>query len=177
MAREVKELIVKELTETFRDINDTGCVLVSYRGMKAREAHRLRQEVRQLGGRLTAVKNSLFALALDRLGAAELKGLLEGPIAVVQSETSVDAAKVAQEMTKLCAAIQVRGAYVDGTVVSPQKVEELARIPSREVLLGMVAGALMGPLRRLASALMAKPRALVSALDQLRARSAQKEVA
>ncbi len=177
MAREVKELIVKELTETFRDINETGCVLVSYRGMKADEAHRLRQEVRQRSSRVTVVKNSLFALALDRLGAAELKSLLEGSIAVVQGENSVAAAKVAQEMTKLCAAIQVRGAYVDGAVVGPETVEELARIPSREVLLAMVAGALLGPLRRLALGLMAKPRALVSALDQLRTRSAQQEVA
>lgn len=171
MAREVKELMVKELEERFRGIKEAGCVLVNYSGVKADEARRLRREIGQKGSRMTVVKNSLFALAMDRLGAGELRALLDGPIAVVQGESSVDAAKAAKEMTRICGAIQVRGGYLDGNVVGPEDVERLARIPSREELLSMVAGALLAPLRRLAYGLLAKPRAVLYGLDQLRKRA------
>ncbi|MCK4374416.1 MAG: 50S ribosomal protein L10 [Candidatus Brocadiae bacterium] len=172
MPQEVKELMLTELEEKFRDIKQTGCVLVDYQGVKAGEARALRQVLRLKGGEMIVVKNSLFALAMERLGVGELNSLLEGPIALVRGANAIEAAKAAEEMASAHRGIKLRGAYVDGSVVGAEGVQRLARIPGREVLLSMLAGAMLAPLRRLAFGLLAKPRALLSALDQLKERAA-----
>ncbi len=168
MPREVKELMLKELEEQFRDIQQTGCVLVDYQGVRADEARRLRVEIKRAGVEMTVVKNSIFALAVTNLGAAELASLLDGPIAVVRGENPVVAARAARQMAKANGAVQVRGAYCEGRVVGPERVEQLADIPGREELLAMVAGALISPLRRLAAGLISRQRELLSVLGQLR---------
>lgn len=175
MAREVKTLILNELADRFRNVKQTGCVLVSYQGMKADEARRLRREARQKGAELIVVRNTLFGLAMERLGAGEVKRLLAGPVAVVSSHDPVAAARAAAEISRAAPVVKVRGAYFEGSVVGPEGVEKLARIPSREVLLSMVAGAFMAPLGRLAFGLLAKPRELMGVLEQLKKRAAEAE--
>jgi large subunit ribosomal protein L10 len=168
MPREVKELMLRELQERFQDIQQTGCVLVDYQGVRADETRRLRAEIKREGAEMTVVKNSIFALAMANLGAAGLAELLNGPIAVVRGANPVAAAKAARQMTKANEAVQVRGAYCEGRVVGPERVAQLADIPGREELLGMVAGALTSPLRRLAAGLLTRQRELLSVLTQLR---------
>lgn len=172
MAHEVKDLMLKELEEKFRDIRQTGCVLVDYQGLKADKARRLRRDALAQGAEMTVVKNTIFGLAVEHLGAGELRALLQGPIAVVRAEDAIAAARAVEQMAKADGAIAVRGGYADGKVLGPEGVQRLASIPSRDVLLSMVAGALMAPLRRLACALLARPRELLSVLEQLRDRAA-----
>ncbi|NLW51205.1 MAG: 50S ribosomal protein L10 [Candidatus Brocadiaceae bacterium] len=172
MPQQVKELMLKELTEEFRDIRRTGCVVVGYHGMKADESRLVRQEARRQGSRMMVVKNSLFARAASDLGACGLSSLLDGPTAVVQGPSAVEAARAAQAMARACAALEVRGVYVDGQVLGPEGVRKLADIPNRETLLSMFAGALMAPLRRLAGGLLDRPRALLNVLEQMKDRKA-----
>lgn len=173
MPQQVKELMLKELTEEFRDIQQTGCVVVGYHGMKADEGRLLRQEARRQGSRMMVVKNSLFARAVSDLGAAGIGDLLSGPTAVVQGPTAVEAARAADAMAKACAAVHVRGVYVDGQVLGPEGVRRLADMPSRETLLSMFAGGLMAPLRQLLACLLDRPRALLSVLDQMKNQKAE----
>jgi ribosomal protein L10 len=130
MSRQLKETIVGELERRFRDINQSGCVLIDYQGMKADEALHLRQQIRQRGGEVTVVKNSLFILALQRLGADELSGLIQGPIAVVRAENVVEAARAVKEAHKLCPSIAARGAYVDGTRAAARHARRRAAGPA-----------------------------------------------
>jgi large subunit ribosomal protein L10 len=168
MPREIKTLMLQELKAKFGDVPHTGCVLVDYQGVSADQLRRIRARVRERGAQMTVVKNSLFALAMQELGAGEIAGLLEGPVAVVDAENPVLSAKAVSDMLEDSEAIRVRGAYVEGRIVGPSRVEELAEIPGREALLSMLAGALMAPLRRLASGIMSGPRELLSVCDQLR---------
>ncbi len=101
---------------------------------------------------MSVVKNSLFALAMDRYGAGDLRSLLDGPVAVITAENPVAAAKAAREAAQTYEALKLRGGFVDGAVLEAAAIEKLADIPSREVLLSQIAGALLQPLRRLAYA-------------------------
>jgi large subunit ribosomal protein L10 len=168
MARELKEMMLAELEDQFRDIEQTGCVVVHYEGLSADEARELRELIRQAGSRMTVVRNRLFSLAASRLGVSGLDELLEGPTAIVCGPNAVDAAKAAEDAARKSEAIAVRGAYVDGRVVGPEGVEKLSKVPSREELLSMFAGMLMAPARRLAAGLLAKPRELLSVFQQLK---------
>jgi large subunit ribosomal protein L10 len=160
--------MVAELAHKLQNVKQTGCILLHYQGLKAGEAINVRRAVAQRGGQMSVVKNSLFALAMDRYGAGDVRSLLDGPTAVIIAENPVTAAKAAKEASQLYEALKVRGAFVDGIVLDAGGVAKLAEIPPREVLLSQIAGALMAPLRRLAGGLLAKPRALVNCLDQLR---------
>jgi large subunit ribosomal protein L10 len=51
---------------------------------------------------------------------------------------------------------EIKGGAVDGLVVGPGQVEDLTRLPSREVLIGQVLGLLLGPARE-ALALVSSP--------------------
>jgi len=168
MARAVKEMMLRELERQFQYIRRTGCVLVSCRGLKADEARRLRRDIRRKGADMTVVKNSLFGLAVEHVGAGELKGMLRGPVAVVCAEDPVVAAKAVEEMAKTTAVIEVRGVYIDGRVLGPQGVSRLAKLPPREVLLATIAAGLMGRARQLVFDLTAKQRALLGALEALK---------
>jgi len=175
MARQIKELMLKELRRKFHDIRQTGCVLVHYEGISAGEANRLREEIRRQGGEIHVVKNSLFARALREQGLSELTEMLAGPTAVLRSTDPVAAARAAKEMARTFQGVQLRGAFVEGQTIGPDQVQKLAEIPGREALLSMLAGALLAPLRRLAFGLLAKPRAVLSALEQLSHRTEDPE--
>ena len=168
MAREIKELMLQELANRFQDVGRTGCILMDYRGLNAGDATNVRLSIAERGGQMCVVKNNLFALAMDRCGAGAVCSLLDGPTAVITADNPVTAAKAAKEAHQLCGALEVRGGFADGAVLDAGAVARLAEIPSREVLLSQIAGALMAPLRRLAQCVLAKPRALVNCLEQLR---------
>jgi large subunit ribosomal protein L10 len=170
MAREVKGLMLEELASKFQNVRETGCILVHYQGLKAGDAINARRLVAEHGGRMAVVKNSLFALAMDRYGAGQVRTLLDGPMAVITADNPVNAAKAARQAIQLYQALQMRGAFVDGAVLEAAAADRLADIPSREVLLSQIAGALLAPLRRLAYALLARPRELANCVDQLRER-------
>ncbi len=172
MAQEIKELILKELETRFRDLPETGCVVVGYQGVKANEVRALRSDLKDMGGEMTVIRNRLFAIAMDRAGVPDLRELLDGPSAVVRAANPVDAAKAAQEMAKACEAIQVRGGYVDGNIIDAAGVLRLSKIPSREVLLSQIVGALVAPIQRLAAGLLSLPRELLSCVEQMREKAA-----
>ncbi len=168
MPRRVKELMVAEMEQQLRDINKSGCVLVDYQGITADTDSAVRESIRQKGGTMMVVKNSLFAIAMQRLGAEPVTSLLRGPVAVVWAEDPVGAAKAVDEAAKQCEALQVRGGYADGKTIDAETVKKLADIPGREELLSMVAGALVAPVRRLVGGLLSRPRAFLNGLEQLR---------
>ncbi len=174
MARRVKELMSGEYEERFRDLKDSGCVLINYQGLDAEDTCALRASLREVDGEMMVVRNSLFRLALRRLGAEELEDMVDGPTAVVQAPSPVDAARTLKEAAEEHPTLGLRGGYAEGQLLSPEQVDTLAEIPGREALLSMLAGMLVAPVRRLAAGLMAKPRALVNGLNELRE---QKEAA
>jgi len=168
MSRRIKELMVQELTERFQDIPQTGCVLLDYTGMDAEQATEARQRMAEQNARLTVVKNSVFSHALENLNASNLSSLIDGPTAVVTAEDPVVAAKMAKELSEQSETIAVRGGYVDGNVVNPDKVEWLSDLPDRDTLLAQVLGGMSAPLRGFANGLQSLLRNFASCVDQLR---------
>ena len=117
---------------------------------------------------MTVVKNRFFAIALDRLGAAALKEVLEGPSAVISGQDPVGTARAAQEATKSCPTLQVLGGYAEGHVLDPAGVQKLAELPARDVLLSRTLACMGYPAQRFVNSLSAIIVKLARVLDQLR---------
>jgi len=167
MARELKARILKELEREFHDIDQTGCVMVQCDGLSADASRRIRQRIRQQGGHMTVIKNSLFSLAMGNLGVGGIGSLAEGPSAVVRAENAVVAAKAVKEAAKENKTLAVLGGYAEGSVLDAAAVGRLADLPSREELLSMLIGQVVAPARRLLGCLLAEPTKMVSCIEQL----------
>jgi large subunit ribosomal protein L10 len=101
---------------------------------------------------MRVIKNRLFLRAAEEAGHPELSGLLTGPTAVIFGYEDIAAAArtVTEYMRTARNAFAVRSGMLDGQMLSLADLQGLASLPTRPVLLGMVAGALQGPVANLA---------------------------
>lgn len=177
MARELKRLMVKELERKFRDIGQTGCIVVMCGPLKGETARNMRRQIRQMGAEVTVVKNALFSLAMENLGVRQIGELLDGPSAIVRAENAVLAAKAARDAAEDYDAVTILGGYMEGKLLDARGVTELASLPSREELLSILLGQAVSPARRLVACLLAGPQNLLNCLEQLGDRMAEQAAA
>jgi large subunit ribosomal protein L10 len=169
VGREEKATSIAELREKLGDAR--GAVLTDFRGLSVAELTELRTLLRKSAVEYKVVKNTLAKLAVKDTGLAGLAAYLDGPTAIAISRTDpVAASKAVAAWAKGRQTFTVKGGIVEGRVVGPTEVTELAELPSREVLLARLAGAFQAPLQGLVQVLSAPLQGLVRVLDQVRQR-------
>lgn len=160
MSKAVKEMMTQELASFFEGVE--SCLVVSCHGMTVEDTDAMRQELSDRGLRLKVVKNSLAARALESVDKAEVASLLDGPSAFLLGDDGpVGAAKAVADIGKKKPLFVLRGAYVEGSVLSSEQAKELAKIPPREVLLAQILAGIQAPLSGLAGVLSGVSRQLV----------------
>ena len=153
MSKYVKGLVQNELEKKFREVNDF--LVVSLKGIDGNENNEMRCELKAKGIKLSVVKNSTMRSALKTLGAtAALDLFLAGPCAVAYGGDSVvDVAKELSAWGNKIDALALRGAYVDGTVMSDEGAKALAKMPNRVELQGQIVTFVKSPGANLAGAI------------------------
>ena len=132
-------------------------VLVKYEGITVAEDTELRAALRKAGVEYTVMKNTLTGRACDIAGYADMKQYLSGMTAIATSQTDPLApAKIMKEYADKIESFEIKAGFVDGGVIDAAKVEELASIPSKEVLIAKLLGSLQSSLYGLAYVLQAK---------------------
>ncbi len=151
---EQKQQIVSELAEEIR--NSISGVLVNYQGITVEDDTKMRKALREAGVSYKVVKNSLTGRACDEVGYGEMKQYLNGMTAIAISEKdAVSPAKILKEYAEKIESFQILAGYVDGAVIDTKTVEELASIPSKEVLIAKFLGSIQSPLYKFAYAIKA----------------------
>jgi large subunit ribosomal protein L10 len=145
-----------------------GALLTEYRGLTVSEMARLRRSLREAGGDYKVYKNTLVRFAVRDLGLDDLEELLTGPtaIAFVDGDPAT-VAKALRDFSRANPNLVVKGGLLGGNVLDAQRAGALAELPSREVLLGRLAGGLAAPMQQLAGLLQALPRNLAYGLKAL----------
>jgi len=142
--------------------------VTEYRGLKVHDLEKLRVELREVGAQYRIFKNTLARIAAREQGLEALESLLVGPTGLVFSGSDVAAtAKRLRDFSRTNPALVIRGGMIDGSVFDERTVAQLASLPSREVLLAQLAGALVAPLSSCVSVLSALPRNLAYGLKAL----------
>lgn len=147
---EGKAKTVEEIAEVAK--NSSSFILFDYRGLTAEETSELRGKLRESDSKYKVWKNTLTKRALDSLNY-NLDDCLEGPSAMAYSNDSIAPIKALSDFAKDHPALEIKGGIVDGKVTSLDEIKALASLPSREGLLTMLAGGLIGPLRNLSIAM------------------------
>ena len=144
-----KEEEVNKLAEKIK--NAKLVLLTDYRGITVEDVTSLRNTLRDTKSEYKVIKNNIVKRALDANGENELDSVLVGPTAVVISEEDyVDPLKAIYKFSKDNDFYKIKGGIVEGKVMTTEELITLAKLPSRQELLGMLAGALLGNISKLA---------------------------
>ena len=166
MPTEAKKATVAALKEEFSTAKAT--IVADYRGLTVSDISAVRRSLRGEGISYRVVKNRLAKIAAQEAGNSELNELLEGPSALAMtSGDEVVLARTFLDAVRPFRTVAVRGAVLNGKRVDADAVTRLATLPSREVLLGQLAGGMVSPLATMASLLAAPLRNLGYALSQV----------
>jgi large subunit ribosomal protein L10 len=136
-----KQEVIDEIKSKITDSN--GVVLFDYRGLTDAEAKELRRSLRETGADYKVYKNTLMARALNDL-KIDLADNLTGPSALAYSEDQIAPIKVLTDFAKKHPAVILKVGIVDNEVTDKAKLASLATIPSRDGLLTMLAGGMIG---------------------------------
>ena len=136
-----KQEVIDEIKSRITDSN--GIVLFDYRGLTDAEAKELRRSLRNSGADYKVYKNTLMARALNDLNI-DLADNLTGPSALAYSLDQIAPIKVLTDFAKKHPAVILKVGIVDKEVTDKAKLASLATIPSRDGLLTMLAGGMIG---------------------------------
>ena len=129
-------------------------LLTDYRGINVEDVTNLRTELRNAKAEYKVIKNNITRRALAECGIEGLEDQLTGPTAVIMSnEDYLEPAKAIYKFSKDNDFYKIKGGVIEGKVMTAEEIITLAKLPSRETLLSMLAGALLGNISKLAVAL------------------------
>lgn len=144
-----KEEEVSKLAEKFKSSNLV--LLTDYRGITVEDVTTLRNTLRDTKAEYKVIKNNIIKRALDTNGENALDEVLEGPTAVITTEGEyLDPLKAIYNFAKANDFYKIKGGIIEGKVMTTEELITLAKLPSRQELLGMLAGGLLGTISKLA---------------------------
>ena len=147
-----KEEEVNDLVERMKDAK--LILFADYRGINVEDVTKLRANLRKTNSEYKIVKNNISRRALEKCGIEELNEAVEGPTAVIIGhEDYLEPAKAIYEYTKDHDFYKIKGGVVEGKVMTAEEIITLAKLPSRETLIGMLAGGLLGTISKFAVAI------------------------
>ena len=162
MKKELKEQVIASTSELLAQY--PNFYITDIAGLNAKQTTKLRRSCFEKNIKLAVVKNTLFAIALKKLGNEAINPLLD----TLEGNTAIMYTEVPSAPGKLIKALQkegfekpvVKGAYVQECVfVGPESLNELAAIKTKEELIGDVITLLLSPIRRVVAALENKENA------------------
>ncbi|MDP3703284.1 MAG: 50S ribosomal protein L10 [Candidatus Omnitrophota bacterium] len=146
VGRLVKETAVKELSDRLSQRPDF--LVASVNRLTAGEADSLRQKLFASQARLVMIKRTLGKRMLDQKNLAAVTELFEGSVGIVlPGEEILPAAKILVEFIKTREGkLSVRGGFIEGMLLDKTRVEQLASLPPKPVLLAQVVATIESPL-------------------------------
>lgn len=145
--RQLKEAKVQEIREKFEKAQ--SIVLASYQGLNVEEDTELRKKLREAGVEYKVYKNTLVTLAAKELGLEGITEYLEGPVSVaIGYEDATAPARILNDFAKDHKKLELKAGIVEGQIFDQAKIQELATIPPKEVLVAKLLGSLKAPLSK-----------------------------
>jgi large subunit ribosomal protein L10 len=150
MSKYVKELMMDQL-KTELD-GDKSVLILDLKGLDAITEYQFRRDLRSKQIKMRVLRNTLARRVFDDMGIGGLSRFLEGPSVAVWGGAGVaELAKEVFEQVKKLKKPEIKGGSVDGTVIGPDQVEDITKLPSREALIGRVVSLALSPVTRIVS--------------------------
>jgi large subunit ribosomal protein L10 len=126
-------------------------ILVDYQGLTVTGFSELRNRLAGTGSQCHVVKNSLLKIASKNVGNPDCEKMMTGQTAIVFGDEDVcGAAKVLKSFTAEFKLPTIKGGVLDKAALSAAQFQELADLPSKDVLRSQLLGVLLAPATKLA---------------------------
>jgi large subunit ribosomal protein L10 len=163
---EQKQQVVGELAEKLKGA--ASGVLVDYSGVTVEDDTKLRAELRKAGVYYAVKKNTIISRAVKQVGLDGLASVLSGSTALAVSDSDLIApAKILSNFAETNEKFTIKAGFIEGKVVSASEIGDLAKLPSKEVLLAKFVGGMNAPISGFVNVLNGNLRGLVVALNAI----------
>ncbi|MFA5088046.1 MAG: 50S ribosomal protein L10 [Candidatus Omnitrophota bacterium] len=161
-----RDNLIKQVKEGVS--NHENVFLLSYSRVSSNKMSILRKDLKKVGAKIYSTRNTITQLAFKELKRDQLAERVEGQTIIVWSNSdAVEISKILVKFAKDFESVKIGGGLLKDRVLEKEDVGSLAELPSREVLLSTLLSTILAPVTRLAGALNAKSRDLLSILKQL----------
>ncbi len=165
--KEQKGQLIADLKERFSKAK--AVVFTDYQGMTVADLTELRILLHKAALDYSVVKNTLARIASRDTGIAAAADLFKGPVGIaIGYDDPALAVKKVIDFSKKHEKLRIKGAILEGKVFDSKELKEIAELPSREVLLSMMAGVFQAPLSKMAGALAATVSSFAYAMEALK---------
>ena len=163
-----KQELVQQLQERMQRAN--ACVLAEYQGLTVADLTKLRRSLYPHDGEFKIAKNRLVKIALqDNEQFSALQEHMRGPVGITYLYGDLaQGIKQVLNFRKEHEQFKIRNAVMYGNLIAPAVMEEIAALPSKEVLMARLIGTIIAPHRQLVTVLQGVPKSLVQLTAALR---------
>lgn len=144
-----KKEIVAEIKGNIESAKSGSVLFVKYQGLQVSVLNEIRRKLKESSSDIKIYKNTLTRIALKDMGIDLDEKNINGPIAMCYSTDIVSPIKVIADYAKDHPELEMQIGIVDGEISEKEKLQKLATIPSRDTLLTMLAGGMIGIVRDL----------------------------
>ena len=171
MDKSTKLKLKDEYVSSFGKI--TAAFVAEYRGLTVAELSELRRSLRKVDATFTVLKNRVAIKAIEGTKEAELKGILKGPVGIIQAfGDAAQVAKVVSDFEKSNEKFKISGGLLEQKFVAASDVKVIASLPSKEVLIAQILGLLLSSHRNILGVVNAVPRSLVQVINAIKEKKA-----
>lgn len=145
---EDKKAIVAEVNEAAGGA--LSVVLADYRGVTSNGMGALRKLAREQNVYLRVVRNTLAKRAVEGTEFECIQSVLVGPtILAFSMEDPGAAARILKDFAKENDKFEIKALAVGGELLGAEHIDRLAKLPTREQALGMLASVIQAPITKL----------------------------
>ena len=167
MRLEKKQKITEDLHERFS--KSAIVVVTDYKGLDVSSMNDLRRKLREEDIEFQVAKNTLLVRAAKDTEVALIEDYFKGPSAVALSYTDpVAPAKILAQFAKDNQKLEIKGGVLKNKVLDVDAIKALAKLPSREVLLGQLLSVLNEVPTSFVRTIAEIPRSLLNVLTAIR---------
>lgn len=167
ITKKQKTEFVNELSDKFK--RQKIAVFTDFHGISVSKLHQLRKQLKKGGAEYKVARKTLIDRAAENTGIPIKAKELNGEIGITFGyEDEAGITKVLIKFRKENETFKILSGVLGGKVLSEKDIVAFSRLPSREILLAQVVGALQGPIRGLVTVLNGNLRNLVVVLNKIK---------
>ncbi|GBE00086.1 50S ribosomal protein L10 [bacterium BMS3Abin07] len=149
-------------------------ILTDYKGLTVEELSEARRKFRDAKMDYSVVKNTLARIASDETPITSARDYFQGPVGIAFGyDDPVLAVKSVLAYSKANEKFKIKCGIIEGSLVEENELKKIAVLPSKDMLLSMLAGAFSAPASKLAAGLNATIAKFGYALEALRSKKTE----
>ena len=166
MLKPQKAEVVDKIKEKLKQ--SKSLYITDFTGLNVDQINQLRRDLKKQGAEFVVTKNTLWRLAVKDSGFDSLLNYLDGPTGVAFGyEDPLVPAKILYDFNKKTEKPKTKALWIEKSLLDGERLEELAKLPSREGLLTQIVGSINSPLTNLVGTLEGILRNLVGTLEAI----------